>query len=144
LDPDQAPEAVHAVALVDDHESVAPAPLTTVLGLALKLTVAVGWRLTVTVVDWIALPPAPVQVKVYVAFADKTPVDWDPVGPLVPDHAPDAVQAVALVDDQVTDDALPLAILLGEALNRTVGGVALTETVADCAALPPGPVQVNV
>jgi hypothetical protein len=79
-----------------------------------------------------------------VAFADKAPVDWDPVSPLVPDHAPDAVQAVALVDDQVTDDALPLAILLGEALNRTVGGVAFTETVADCAALPPGPVQVNV
>jgi hypothetical protein len=42
LDPDQAPEAVHAVALVDDHESVAPAPLATVLGLALKLTMAVG------------------------------------------------------------------------------------------------------
>jgi hypothetical protein len=64
LDPDQAPEAVHAVALVDDHDSVAPAPLATVLGLALKLTVAVGWGLTVTVVDWTALPPAPVQVKV--------------------------------------------------------------------------------
>jgi hypothetical protein len=85
-----------------------------------------------------------VQVKVYVAFADKAPVDWDPVSPLLPDHALDAVQEVALVDDQVTEDALPLAILLGEALSRTVGGVALTDTVADCAALPPGPEQVNV
>jgi hypothetical protein len=51
------------VALVDDHDSVAPAPLATVLGLALNVTVAVGWGLTVTVVDWIALPPVPVQVN---------------------------------------------------------------------------------
>jgi hypothetical protein len=106
--------------------------------------VAVGWVLTVTVVDWTALPPAPVQVKVYVALAFKVPVDWDPLRPLLPDHAPEAVQTVALADDQVSEEAPPLAMLLGEALRRTVGGGALTETVADCAALPPGPVQVKV
>jgi hypothetical protein len=49
-----------------------------------------------------------------------------------------------LVDDQERADVLPLAMLLGDALNRIVGGVALTDTVADWAALPPGPVQVNV
>jgi hypothetical protein len=62
--PDQPPEAVQDVALVDDHVSVDARPLATVLGLALKLTVAVGWALTVTAADCAALPPAPVQVSV--------------------------------------------------------------------------------
>ena len=144
LEPDQAPEAVQAVALLDDQDSVALAPLATVLGLALNVTVAVAWGLTVTVVDWTAVPPAPAQVNTYVAFADRGPVGCDPVSALVPDHAPEAVHEVASTDDQDRTDALPLAMLLGEALSFTVGGVALTDTVADCAALPPGPVQVNV
>jgi len=62
--PDQAPEAVHDVAFVDDQVKLALLPLDTVLGLALMLTVAVGFGLTVTVVDWAALPPAPLQVRV--------------------------------------------------------------------------------
>jgi hypothetical protein len=37
--------------------------LVTVLGFALMLTVAVGFELTVTFVDWVALPPLPVQVN---------------------------------------------------------------------------------
>ncbi len=49
--PDQAPEAVHEVALVDDQFSVALPPPATVLGLALNLTVAVGLGLTEIVVD---------------------------------------------------------------------------------------------
>ena len=63
--------------------------------------------------------------------------------PLVPDQAPEAVQEVALVADQESVEALPLAMLLGDALKFTVGAAVCTETVADCAALPPGPVQVN-
>jgi hypothetical protein len=63
---------------------------------------------------------------------------------LVPDHAPDALQEVALVDDQTTDAALPRVIELGLTLKLTVGAGALTETVADCAALPPVPVQESV
>ena len=62
--PDHAPEAVQDVALVDDHVKVALPPLATVLGLALRLTVGVCFGLTVTVVDWTALPPDPVQAKV--------------------------------------------------------------------------------
>ncbi len=62
--PDQAPLAVQEVALLDDQVSVAALPLATVLGLAVKLTVAVGFGLTVTVADCAALPPAPVQVSV--------------------------------------------------------------------------------
>jgi hypothetical protein len=49
LEPVQAPEAEHEVALADDHASVEAAPLAIVLGLALKLTVGVA--ATVTVAD---------------------------------------------------------------------------------------------
>ena len=51
LEPDQAPEAVQEVALVDDHVRVDAAPLAMVLGLALRLTAAVGVEVTVTVAD---------------------------------------------------------------------------------------------
>jgi hypothetical protein len=64
LEPVQAPEAEHEVALADDHASVEAAPLAIVLGLALKLTVAVGVAATVTVADCTALPPGPVHDKV--------------------------------------------------------------------------------
>ncbi len=62
--PDQPPEAVHAVAFLDDQVRVALLPLATVLGLALMLTVTVGFALTETVADWAALPPGPVQLSV--------------------------------------------------------------------------------
>lgn len=61
--PDQAPVAEHEVAFLDDQVNVDPLPVVTVLGLALKLTAALGFALTVTVADWEALPPAPAQVR---------------------------------------------------------------------------------
>ena len=65
LAPDQAPVAVQLVALVDDHVSVELAPVATVLGLALIVTVGAGGvLLTVTVVLAESLPPAPVQTRV--------------------------------------------------------------------------------
>ena len=51
LAPVHAPEAEHEVALLDDQVKVEEAPLAIVLGLALKLTVAVGAAATVTVAD---------------------------------------------------------------------------------------------
>jgi hypothetical protein len=63
LAPDQAPDAVQAVALVADQFSVEPLPLATVLGLADTLTVGTGW-VTDTVADCVPLPPLPVQVRV--------------------------------------------------------------------------------
>jgi hypothetical protein len=51
FEPVQPPEAEHEVALLDDHVKVEAEPLATVLGLALKLTVAVGVAATVTVAD---------------------------------------------------------------------------------------------
>jgi hypothetical protein len=61
--PDQAPEAVHAVALVTAQVSVELSPLFTVLGAALRLMAAAGLALTVTVVACEAVPPLPVQVN---------------------------------------------------------------------------------
>ena len=72
------------------------------------------------------------------------PVVVDPLVASLPDQAPEATQEVALVEDQVKVAALPLATVLGLALSVTVGGREVTVTVADCAALPPVPVQVNV
>jgi hypothetical protein len=72
------------------------------------------------------------------------PVGCVPLTDLVPDQAPEAVQEVAFVDDQLIVDALPLSTELGFALRATVGTGALTDTVADCAALPPAPVQVRL
>ena len=130
LAPDQAPEAVQEVALVDDHVSVALAPLVIALGPTLKLTVGSG-ALTETVADWAALPPGPVQVNVYVAFAVSAPVVCEPFTGSLPDQPPDAVQAVALADDQVRVELLAEAIELGLALILTVGAGEVTETVAD-------------
>ena len=64
---------------------------------------------------------------------------------MAPDHAPEAVHEVALLEDQVNVEAPPRSTVLGLALKLTVGaGFALTVTVADCAAVPPLPVQFNV
>lgn len=72
-------------------------------------------------------------------------MDCDPVRAFAPDQTPDAVQEVALLDDQVRVDAFPLLMVLGLALKLTVTvGFALTVTVAVCAADPPAPLQVSV
>lgn len=62
-EPLQPPEAVQPVALVEDHVSAEVPPLATVVGLAVSVTVGAG-DVTVTVADWLALPPAPVHVRV--------------------------------------------------------------------------------
>jgi len=49
-----------------------------------------------------------------------------------------------LVDDQLSFDSAPLATVLGVALSVTDGAGVVTETIADCAALPPAPLQVSV
>jgi len=54
------------------------------------------------------------------------------------------VHAVALVADHVKVALLPLLIEVGLALNVIVGAGAVTETVADCDALPPAPVHVSI
>ena len=48
-------------------------------------------------------------------------MDWLPEVALVPDQPPEAVQLVALVEDQVSVEAPPLTTDVGLALNDTVG-----------------------
>lgn len=72
------------------------------------------------------------------------PVDCVPVTVFAPDQAPEATQEVAFAADHVNVALLPLFMALGPTLSATVGADAFTETVADCAALPPAPVQVSV
>jgi hypothetical protein len=79
-----------------------------------------------------------------VAVDVSAPVDCDPCTALVPDQAPEAVQAVTLVADQFSVALLPLETALGPTLRLTVGVGGLMETVADWAAVPPGPEQVSV
>lgn len=78
-------------------------------------------------------------------MAVSAPVDCEPLTGLAPDQPPDAVQAVALVADQVRVALPPLATVLGLVARVMVGAGCVTETVADCAALlPPVPVQLRV
>jgi hypothetical protein len=58
-------------------------------------------------------------------------VDDEPLVALAPDHAPEAVQEDALVEDQVSVELPPLATLVGLALSEAVGAGVDTETVAD-------------
>ena len=62
LAPAQPLEAEHEVAFVADHVRVELVPLVTVLGPALSVTTGAG-VVTAIVVDFVALPPAPVQVN---------------------------------------------------------------------------------
>jgi hypothetical protein len=142
--PDQPPDAVHEVAFVAVHFTVELAPLATVLGLALMLTVgAVEADFSDTVAVWTALPPGPVQLKVKLFGALIAPVLWEPVGALLPDQAPEALHEVAFLADQVSVALLPLDTLLGVAPMVTTGAAEFTETMADWLALPPSPVQVS-
>jgi hypothetical protein len=122
---------VQAVALVEDQVMVAAAPLFTVVGFSVRLTPGAG-AVTVTVVDWVALPPVPVQVSAKLALAVSAPVDCEPLSALLPDQPPEAVHAVALVATQVKVLLLPLATVLGFAVKVTTAvGFGLTVTVVD-------------
>jgi hypothetical protein len=59
------------------------------------------------------------------------PVDWVPLVALLPDQPPEAVQAVALVEDHVSTELPPEEIVLGPALMLTVGADDVTDTIAD-------------
>ena len=49
-----------------------------------------------------------------------------------------------MVADQASVELLPLVTVVGLAVKVSLGAGEVTETVADCVALPPVPVQVNV
>jgi hypothetical protein len=78
------------------------------------------------------LPPGPAQVKVNVLVAVSGPTFWLPLTALGPDHAPPAVQVVALVDVQVRVEDPFMLTVVGLAVSVTVGrGGGATVTVTD-------------
>ena len=78
---------------------------------------------TFTVTDWLVVPSVPVQESVKVELAVRLPVDCEPEIDLVPVHplVPDALQEVALVEDQVRVEDCPEVIEVGLAVRETVG-----------------------
>jgi hypothetical protein len=132
------------VALVEDQVRVDVPPWATLAGLAVIETLGGVAAVTVTVTDCDAEPPAPVQVRVNFVDAVSVGVDCEPAVASEPLQPPEAAQAVALVDDHVNAEAAPLFTVVGFAVKVTAGAGVVTETVADCAALPPAPIQVSV
>jgi hypothetical protein len=70
-------------------------------------------------------------------------VDCEPLTGSAPDQAPEAAQLVALLAFQVSVELVPDVTVLGAAVMLTEGAGDMTETVTDCVALPPAPLQVN-
>ena len=143
-----APEEAQDAAFVEDQVSVDDPPLATDGGVAARDTVVAGGD-TVTVAGALAAPPDPVQERLNVLVLVNAPVDWLPEVALGPTpHAPEDVQDVAFVEDQVSVDDPPLATVVGFAASDTVGtggggGVPDTVTVAVALVLPPELVQVR-
>jgi len=104
------------------------------------VTVGRGIAEIVTACD--ALPPAPVQVRVYVPVAFTTTVA-EPAVVFVPVHAPEAVHEVVFIDDHVSVVDWPAGTEESAALKVTMG-FGNTVTVTDLVALPPRPEQVRV
>ena len=76
--------------------------------------------------------------------AVSAPVDSSPEVALGPTpHAPEEVQDVAFVEDQVSIENPPLVTDVGFAASDTVGAGGNTVTVTVALALPPEPVQVR-
>jgi hypothetical protein len=144
--PDQPPEAAQLVAFAVVQVSVEDAPLATLVGLALRLTVGNGNSETLAVA--LAVPPAPVQESLKLVAAVIAALVAVPERGLVPLQPADAgvaeaVQLVALVELHVSDVVLPLATLVGFAVSVTVGNGKI-ETLAVAIAVPPAPVQESV
>jgi hypothetical protein len=99
---------------------------------------------TDTVTDCEAEPLAPEQLNVYLVAAVIAGVGAEPLGASLPLQPPEAAQAEALTEDHVSIAELPLFTVEGLALSVTEGAAAATDTVVDCAALPPAPTHVSV
>ena len=144
--PDQSPLATHDVALAVVQFIVDDPPWTTADGAAVSVTVGGDVAdVTVTLTLRVVVPPAPVQAMVNVVDCESADVVCEPEVALAPLHPPEAVHVDALVADHDNVDVPLRAICAGFADSETLGagGVALTTTVADRDATPPGPVQLS-
>ena len=92
------------------------------------------------------VPPGPVQVRLNVMVEVSGAVTCEPLAGSAPLQPPEAVQAAALVEDQVRVLVAPLVMRAGEAVSVTVGGAGGGTTVTVALAMglvPPGPEQVR-
>jgi hypothetical protein len=128
--PDQAPEPEHEVALPVDQAMTDVPPASTLLGLALRVTTGANAD-TVTVADWVAEPPVPMQVSAYTVVLASASVDQVPLVATAPFQPPEAVQAVALVAFQFRLEVAPVATVAEEAVRVTSGAGEVTMTSAD-------------
>jgi hypothetical protein len=144
LAPLHPPDALQEVALLLDQVSEEEAPEFTVLGVAVRVTTGALLE-TVTVADCVAGPPAPVQVSSYSVVFVRVPVGQLPLVATLPCQPPEAVQAVAPTELQVSVELPPLLTVVGAAVSVTdalAGGPTTTST--DCVAVPPDPVHASV
>ena len=113
-----------ALTATDEPETVAPDVGVVMKTVGRTESVAV-LTVTVTITDFVALPPAPVHVSVYVevtaGFTTCVPCVSDIA--LFPDQVPEAVQDVALVENHVSITELPEVIVVGLAERVRVGAV---------------------
>lgn len=129
-DPAQSPEAVHEVALSVDQVSVELAPEATVVGLA-ESFIAGAAADVVTVADWVAEPPGPVQVISYSLVLLTGPVEADPLVDCEPLQPPDALQLVASSVLHVRLELEPGATVVGLAVREMVGAGGTTSMLTD-------------
>ncbi len=140
--PDQPPEAVHAVVFVDDHASVEDALKLIADGVAVKDVIA-GSGITATVTLDVALPPIPLHASVKVVVVASAPVEVEPLVARAPDQPPEAVHAVAFVDDQVRVVlALKSTVLVADVKVMVGTGTVVIVTLE--VAVPPAPVHASV
>ena len=142
--PLQPSDAVQPVALVLLQVSCVGLPITTEVGLAASVTVGAGGPALI-VTDTVRLiePPGPLQFSVKSLEAARPMMNSLPLSGLPPVQPPEARQARASVDCQVSVIVAPGAAEVGLALRVSVGGASETVTGTACCVVPPGPLQVR-
>ncbi len=141
--PLQAPDPVHAVALIVVHVTLAVWPAVTELGVALMAMLG-AVEATVTVVDWAAVPPGPMQVRINSVVPLSGAVVCEPLVGTRPLQPPEAVQLLAWSDCQLRMVVSPALSVVACAIRLTEGAGSVTMTSADCEDAPPGPLQVSM
>ena len=95
--PDQPPEAVQLVALLEVQLKVVEPPNGRLDGLADRFAVGGSGEATITLTESFASPPIPLQDKLKVLFEVRALIVCDPDNAFSPTQSPEAVQAVALL-----------------------------------------------
>lgn len=144
LEPDHAPEAEQAVALVADQLRVEEPPELTLLGLACSATSGAA-AITVTVIPCDVEPPGPVHVSSNSVVFVSCPVTQVPLIAIGPCQPPLAMHWVALTAFHDNVDSARLLIVVGEAVSVMVGAGSRFQVIGRVwAIVPPGPVHVRV